>query len=347
MPIFTSRFSPERSLVGNFIASRTRGNEDAESRENTRRSNGATSRSSQQADTDRLEISNKQQSNFAATLRTSERTANTRTENNGADQQVVRQGSLRKASQEAVVARSNLQSLQQDTSVEAFATRSTQSALSTPQTQITQDNINAVQSALTSRIDVLVERLSEIRTAQSALANQSENVVAAQSAEPGPLASLAQATAESAQTPNGSIREEGATGQLADRLEARIDQLRGQRIELASSFTPPAPPEREEQQAELREGLQTIANGLQNDAAIENQRTTQQTERNSQVASQREQRQTIRENQNEIRNLQTARRQLDQEAQSTDQAIRQLQNETSRLKNSSTASGTALDLLAQ
>jgi hypothetical protein len=350
MPIYTSRFSAERSLVGKFVTSRPPETEDAESREKTRRKDNAQSRASQQAPADRLEISNRQQAKFAATLvRSSEQPAETRAENNVADQQTTRQLALRKASQEAVVARSNLLSSTEENilPIRPSAPESAQSPSNTQQTTLTQENFNALQSALTNRLDALVEQLSDIRTEQSVEANQQENTIAAQSAAPEPLVALAEATADVATPAATPITEDDVAVEVEAQLEAQIDQLRDTRLELISTFVPPEPPAREEQQAELRSDLQTISSGLQADAAIENQRTVEETERNTEVAIEREQRDTVRSNEREISTLQTSRRRLDQEAQRTDQAIRQLQSETARLKNGAPSSGTSVNILAQ
>lgn len=348
MPIFTSRFSSERSLVGSFITSRIQENKDAESKDKNRRTDSATSRTSQKATTDRLDITNKQQNSFAAALgRSSEQTADARTDKSVADSQVARQLTLRKASQEAVVARSNLSSSPEELSIGASASKNTQSASTAPKTTITNENFNALQSALTNRLDALVKQLSDARTVQSVQANQKENTVAVQNAKPESLLALTDRVAKSTPSTPASIREDEAVVDPTVRLEKRIEILRDKKVELASTFVPPAPPPPEEQKAQLRSNLQAISTGLQADAALEKQRNVAQTQRNADVATEREQRQTIRENQSEISNLQVTRRQLDQEAQRTDQAIRQLQNETARVKNGATSSGTALNILAQ
>ena len=350
MPIYTSRFSAERSLVGKFVTSRPPETENAESREKTRRKDSAQSRASQQAPADRLDISNRQQPSFAATLvRTSEQPAEVRAESNVADQQTTRQLALHKASQETAVARSNLLSSTKDNilPIRPSATHNVQSQPNTQQTTLTQENFNALQSALTNRLDVLVEQLSDIRTEQSVQANQQENTAAAQSAAPEQLAALAEATAKVVAPTTTPITEDEVVVEVEAEIEAQIDQLRDQRLELISTFVPPEPPAREEQRAELRSDLQTISSGLQADAAIESQRTVEETVRNTEVATEREQRDTVRTNEQEVNNLQTSRRRLDQEVQRTDQAIRQLQSETSRLKNGASSSGTSVNILAQ
>lgn len=348
MPIFTSRFSSERSLVGNFVTSRTPEKEDAESREKTRSSNSATSRTSQQATTDRLEITNRQQATSATSLvRSSEQPAEARAENRVADQQITRQLTLRKASQEAVVARSNLRSFPEELPQAPSAVESIPGAPNTQRTTLVQENFTALQSALSNRLDALVDQLSDIRTVQSTQANRQENQDAAQSAAPEPLANLVQATTEPVASTIGPITDDGTAVDVGAQLKASIDQLREQRLELVSNFEPPEPPAREDQQAELRKDLQTISSGLQADAVIENQRAVEETARGSEVAAEREQRQTVRANQTEVRNIQASKRQLNQEAQRADQAIRQLQSESARLKNSAPTSGTALNVLAQ
>jgi hypothetical protein len=347
MPIFTSRFSSERSLVGSIATSRIQESKDAESKDKNRRTDSANSRTSQKATTDRLEITNNQQDAFAALFRSSEKTVDARADKSAADAQVARQLTLRKASQETVVARSNLSSSPQELPIGVSASNNTQSASIAQQTTITKENFSALQSALTNRLDTLVKQLNNVRAQQSVRANAKENTTAAQNATPESLDALTQSVAQPTPSTPTSIRDDEVAVDPTARLEARIEKLRDKKVELASAFVPPAPPKAEEQKAELRTNLQAISTGLQNDAAIEKQRNASETQRNADVVAKREQRQTIRENQSEISNLQVSRRQLDQEAQRTDQAIRQLQNETARLKNGATSSGTALNILAQ
>ncbi|MDP6040073.1 MAG: hypothetical protein QGG64_16100, partial [Candidatus Latescibacteria bacterium] len=173
---------------------------------------------------------------------------------------------------------------------------------------------------------------------------QNENAEAAETAAPEPLGALIEQVGQ-----NGRPQEAILAVTLADPPEKqapvierpeRIDQL-VERLQAQASA-----PERETQEADLRRDLQTIASGLQADAAIESQRNVAQTARNAEAAIQHENQSSIRENQTEIHSLQASRRSLQQEAQRTDQAIRQLQNETSQLRNSGPAT-TSIDILAQ
>jgi len=96
MPIFTSRFSPEKSLVGTFLSPRSRETDNAESRKEKRQTASAsTSRASMAKD--RLEITGRQQTETVQ-ARFSEQTTEIRARQTG--QQDARQLNLRRALRE-------------------------------------------------------------------------------------------------------------------------------------------------------------------------------------------------------------------------------------------------------
>ena len=215
------------------------------------------------------------------------------------------------------------------------------------QTLLASQNLSALTSAFSSRLDALVSKLGDIRSERSANANKQENLAASESASSGRLAALAEAASQSDLFSTDLVTQDTTLEEMTTRLEARIDQIREKQVDLATNFAPPELPDHGDQKSELRGNLQSISSGLQADAATEAKRTVQATARNTEVAARNEQRQTIRSNQAEVVSLQRTRRQMDQEAQATDQAIRQLQSETNRLKNGGTTTGTTLDILAQ
>ena len=333
MPIFTSRFSPERSLVGAFLSPQSKVANDAESKNEKRQTDSASSSRSSQAK-DRLEITGRQQAETAQ-VRTSEQTVEVRARETG--QKNTQQLSLRRAVREASVAitRTNLSPSAEEPTPSVNATDDVSNA---PQNQ------DASESALPTRLEALVDRLGGLRIERALQAIQNENAQAAQTAGPEPLEALLDQVEQSEQpavAPPVAIELE-QEAQAIDRPE-RINQL----VEQLQKQAPTAP-ERDVQEADLRRNLKTIATGLQADAAIESRRNIEQTAQNAEVSTQRQQQDTVRDNQTEIRSLQGSRRSLQQEVQKADQAIRQLQSETSRMQNNTpSAAGSGLDILAQ
>ena len=340
MPIFTSRFSPERSLIGTFLSPRSQETEDAESRATGRRTNSASTSRTPPGE-DRLDLTGAQQTERSVTrARTSDQTPETRTGESPENRQVARQFGLQRALRETTQARASLQTSAEPTPIPA-ETEAAPPANTT--LAIARENDEASQRVAPARLEALNNRLAEIRIDIARQAVQNENGLAAQNAAPERLQNLVAQTAETPlaapaedtdESPLSTTRNEGNAERLTDNVERRQQQ-------------PVAPPERGEQEADLRRDLQSIATGLRADAAMESQRAVEQTARATESAVQNEQRSTVRENQTEIRSLQASRRQLQQDTQRADQAIRQLQNENARLKNGATAPTTTIDILAQ
>ena len=325
MPIFTSRFSPEKSLVGTFLSPRSRETDDAESRKEKRQTDSAsTFRAS-----DRLEIAGRQQAETVQ-VRSSKQTTEVRARETG--QQDARQLNLRRALREA----GRLERTPSEVPT-PLPVKSTDTPFNAPAAE---ENRDASESALPPRLEALVSRLSDLRIERALQAIQNENADAAETAGPEPLKALVEQVGRNDQqgpTAVGPQEEESAVLH-PERIDRLVERLQAQ----------VAAPEREIQEADLRRDLQTIASGLQADAAVGNQRNVAQPARKAEGSTQSENQNTIRENQTEIRSLQSNRRSLRQEAQRTEQAIRQLQNETSQLRNSGSAAvTTSIDILAQ
>ncbi len=331
MPIFTSRFSQEKSLIGTFLLTQSRKTDDAESRTENRNTNSASTQNAQQSQ-DRLELTGNQQTTVAV--------------------------AQARATTQAIKSRSETVSTQTAFRIDIGALREslriipsespTQIQLSpdlseTVQTEQARSNQEAAENAIPDRLKTLVDQLETLRTDQASA--QEENTV--ESTVTDVPEQTTEASEDSANTqPTDPVETNAETAPSSgpvSQLNALVEQLSTQPQEQGVQ----APPAREEQKAELQNSLKTISTGLQKDAAIENQRTAKETTRNTEITAQRQQRTAIRDNQGEIRNLQTSQRSLDQEVQRTNQAIRQLQSENARLRNTSTESGTTLNLLVQ
>ncbi|MCZ6632887.1 MAG: hypothetical protein O7G87_05735 [bacterium] len=333
MPIFTSRFSPERSLLGTFLS--TRSQRETEKRQRTESDPQAQNR----PQVDRLELSDRP-GERTAEVRTTQvpETVNRETQ----DVQVrvsdsrsfAQQLRLRRAAQEAV---EELQEPDASTPPPEPTVTAPRSAAEF-RLRIRQENQASVQSAAPDRLEGFLNGLTAFQNISTAILE--ENRAASETAAPERLEALfgtpinEAPTAEAVEPPPETPVENTAVRE-ANTLAVPL--------QLSSE-----PPSLNDQQEALREDLRTIANGLRTDAAIENRINVEQTAQTTARASRQQQRQEVQDNQNEIRSLQSSRRQVQQEIQQTDQAIRQLQNRNARLQNSQfSGSGSSLDILAQ
>ena len=331
MPIFISRFSPERSLVGNFLAPRVRqtGNEGTDPQSRTRR--GGRNRSTEVAQ-DRLELSQGQPAGASQATAQTSRT-------------LEAPAAPSQSAQVSNAAGANVST--------ATATRS-QAAQSAgrPADEMEVPASNTGSFVLNLGRRVLGAAGVESETDGPGLANlvfaiREENLSAVEAADPDRLQALA--------TEMDTQAEEAAGVPAIESDADEAAALAATRAAERAAVTATAPPvqepvAREIQQQELQRDLQTIASGLRADAAIPNQRNVAQTERNVQQAAEEGRGTEVQENKSQIQSLQTERRQLQQDAQQADRAIRQLQNRNARLQsgpNGSTSSGTTLDLHAQ
>ena len=341
MPIFTSRFSPERSLLGTFLSTRTQ--RETEKRQPTESDQQA--QNSLQAD--RLELSGRQ--------RGGERTTEVQTtpapkivDQETQDVQVrvsdslssAQQLRLRRAAQEAAAVEKPQEPDVSTPTPPPEPTVTAPRSAAEFRLRIRQENQISVQSAAPDRLEGFLNGLTAFQNISTAILE--ENRAASETAAPERLEAIFDIPIDKAPT------AEAVRPSQPPETPVENTVIQGANT-LAVPLRPsPEPPSLNDQQEALRGDLRTIADGLRTDAAIENRINVEQTAQTTARAAQQQQRQEVQNNQNEIRSLQASRRQMQQEVQQTDQAIRQLQNRNERIQNSqSSGSGSSLDILAQ
>ena len=324
MPIFVSRFSPERSLIGNFLSPRTPAREVQERAETDLRvaPTGNGGNSAQRGD--RVRPAENRSAPDAARS-TPDNTASAQ----DATSQNIRPDSLTLLDQ--------LRLRRNAANLVAEIRQSVGSAEPIQDPPAESETAAGGAGPLAERLTALVEELA--------------------SDGPGEVDAPTEASPDLIETVSAENQQANATA-ATERLEVLIDALQtSDTVEVgAASIQPTALPAvptaiepREEQERTLRQDVQTIATGLRQDAAIEGQRAAEQTARTSNAAADRGQRQEVRDNQREIQSLQTDRRSSQQDAQRADQAIRQLQTRNNRIQSSAPQpnAGNSLDLLAE
>jgi hypothetical protein len=322
MPIFVSRFSPERSLVGNFLSPRTPAREVRESPETDRRatSTGNGTNTAQRAVRSAENVSAPDSARSTPEKASSNQDATS--QNIGADSlTLLDQLRLRRNATNLIAEfRDNVGSAEpiQDPPPSASKTAGTGAG------------------PLADRLTALIQDL----------ASNGSDGVGPSEASPDVIETLSAENQQANETA-ATERLEGLINALQTSdttVAAEVSSLSSNPSAVASVVEP-----REEQERTLRQDVQSIATGLRQDAAIESQRTAAQTAQTANAAANRGQRQEARANQREIQSLQTERRQSQQDVQRTDQAIRQLQTRTNRINTSSPQpnAGNALDLLAE
>ncbi len=347
MPIFISRYAPDRSLVGNFLFTRTRETEEdeaAQGRGQNLRSSRTDAAQAIRPGEDRVELS--QSSPVDATRPPSQAG---QSESGTAAPTPESGGAVPGASDAGTAQQALTLSIQQEN-----RTASQSATQARVYTLLTRVPFQAETSAATRRVDA--------DSAVAELGVERENVTALQSAQTGDPVAVAQALdlpegesplAEGAE-PNGAAP--AASGPPAETpvpqaAENPVTQDEaGQEGALQSAPPIPEPIPREIQEQELQRDLQTISTGLQTDAAIEGRRNVELAARTAERSAAQNGRREVRDNQSEVNALQSERRRMMQEAQRADQAIRQLQSRNARLQNGANGTpntGTSLDLLAQ
>ena len=320
MPIFVSRFSPERSLIGNFLSSRTPAREVQERAETDLRvaptANGGNS--AQRGDRVR-----------PAENRSAPDAARSTPDNTASEQDATSQN----ITPDSLTLLDQLRLRRNAANLVAEIRESVGSAEPIQDPPAESETAGGGAGPLAERLTALVEELAS---------DGPGGVVAPTEASPDLI--------ETASAENQQANEAAAT----ERLEVLIDALQtSDTAAVGAAAVPPATPTviqpREEQERTLRQDVQTIATGLRQDAAIEGQRSAEQTARTSNAAADRGQRQEVRDNQREIQSLQTDRRSSQQDVQRADQAIRQLQTRNNRIQSSAPQpnAGNSLDLLAE
>jgi hypothetical protein len=350
MPIFVSRFSSERSLVGSFTASSSRLNGTPERGTSATQTSAASSGTSQSAN--RVERTRGLTSPVATSRNGSAQSGSARSasatnpENpasSGASEGSSNVGSLTLLDQLRL--RSNNTNPVQDTPSDS----TTSPAASPPSSSVPSSEGSE------SRLGPLAERLRALTAELSA----SRAEAPTSQPDPGVVDNLISenqsANAAAAEENLGSLiealQDDGAATQAAASPPVETEPaLDVEAIATAITERAEAAPSRESQQQTLREGLSTIASGLRADAAIESRQNVEASARSSSASANVQARQEVQQNQREIQSLQSDRRSAQQEARNADQAIRQLQSRSNRVQAESTKPanpGTSLDVLAQ
>ncbi len=342
MPIFISPFSPERSLVGNFLSTRSQKNSgdsepaSAQKRQaNTPKTEAARGLDQPQ---DRLDLSQPQTASAPEETRTgnptgtdstsrvpgTETSRTTQTSENSTPAQQTRTaeaGNTSARASEPKEKSSNPLFLRLDQNLSSNASGRTTSGISSAGNflaSLQQENRDAARSAISTRLDALVSRLEQNRQAEETRAEEEIQI---------------QATEPETAAPETATREASEPKTSPQQVQQTIEPL-----------------PREIQEQELQRNLQSISSGLQADAATESRRTAEAIGQKTQQATAQNQTEQIQENRTEVQSLQGERRQLQQDIQEKDQAIRQIQNQIARLQSSGSQtrnSGSQLDILAQ
>ena len=339
MPIFVSRFSPERSLIGSFVAPGSCRNETPErSASETQVSEASSGSTSQGAD--RVELTRGGRSPDLASPVSTE-TASTRSA----------PAAVSDPSTESTI-ESTSSSIGSLTLLDQLRLRSTSN------TPLQNDPVDSPEPppsvGVENRLGPLAERLRALT--QELTANRVDAP-----AEPPVSAPFDDLISEN-QTANNAaavenldnlivaLQAESDTGAFEPFEDAPVPAIDTQAISEAIVQQDEEVVARGAQEQTLREGLQTIASGLRADAAIETRQNVEATARNTQAAARVQGRREVQQNQRDIQSLQSERRSAQQELRSADQAIRQLQSRNTQIQsgsNQQATPGTSLDIVAQ
>jgi hypothetical protein len=321
MPIFVSRFSPERSLIGSFLAPRARGRADEEAKDSRSETSGA-DRTRTEAAGARVEPPGLAQPSEARETAPASDT-----------------GAAPEAPPSALSAPPEEAEPSPLTLLEQLRSRRNGFEPAVPVRNASESVRNPTDApeprtapgALTQRLSPLAQRLQSLSASFTAS-------LSAAASEPSPTP----ATVEALAAENQAASESADAGNLVSLVRALREE--------ASAEEPSQPQvSREEQSETFRTGLREIAEGLRQDAEAE-ARQTRDTPRTAEPGAASGQQRELQQNRQEIQSLQAERRRAQQDAQRADQAIRQLQSRNSRLQGESVRgadAGTSLDLLAQ
>ena len=348
MPIFVSRFSPERSLIGSFFASGSRRNETPERTASRTQTSAASSGNSPQG-ADRVELTRAGRSQFTSQVsteisstRSAPVTVSERSTDAVPESPSASIGSLTLLDQ-LRLRRNGAIPIQDRSDVQPSEAVENPVDSPTPPASV---GIGNRLGPLAERLRVLTEELAANRN--EAPAPQPDSAVIDDLIAENESANAA-AAEESLDNLIVALQVEGTALVGTEGPAAPEPAIDTQAIAEAITLQSETVVSRETQEQTLREGLQTIASGLRADAAIETRQNVAATARNAEAASQVRSRREIQLNQREIQSAQAGRRSAQQEVRKADQAIRQLQSRNSRIQTESSqpATGTSLDLLAQ
>jgi len=344
MPIFVSRFSPERSLIGSFVAPGARRNETPERAASVTPTSAASSGTSPQG-ADRIELSRDLSSSVSTetpSARSAPAVSDPSAEDSTKSTPSVR--SLTLLDQLRIRANSTIPS--QETSVDEPA--AVENPVDSPEP--------APSVGVENRLGPLAERLRALTDELTASRDLAPPAAEVDSATLDDLATENQAANNTAAEEDldiliSALQDESPSVEVVSEPEVETaPAIDTQAIAAAITQQEDTSVSREAQEQTLRDGLQTIATGLRADAAIESRQNVEATARNAEAAYEVRSRREVQSNQREIQALQGDRRSAQQELRSADQAIRQLQNRNSRIQSESTQTanpGTSLDVLAQ
>ena len=350
MPIFVSRFSPERSLIGSFFASGSRRNETPERAASRTQTSAASSGNSPQG-ADRVELSRAGRSqdltSQVSTAQSSTRSAPVTVTERSSDAvpggPSASVGSLTLLDQLRL--RRNGALPIQDNS-DAQPSEAVENPVDSP-TPSASIGVGNRLGPLAERLRVLTEELATNRN--EAPPPQPDSAVLDNVIAENETANAA-AAEESLDNLIGALQAEGTTLTGTEGPSVTEPAIDTQAIAEAITQQSETVVSRETQEQTLRAGLQTIASGLRADAAIETRQNVEATARNAEATSQVRSRREVQQNQRDIQSMQAGRRSAQQEVRNADQAIRQLQSRNARIQTESSqpaSPGTSLDLLAQ
>lgn len=346
MPIFVSRFSPERSLIGSFVAAGSRRNETPERSATVKPTSAASSGTTPQGadraissrDLSSQVPTSKSSSTRSAAVSISDPSAEVATESTSSSVgSLTLLDQLRSRRDSAIPKQNPVEEpppavenpVDSPTPPPSVGVENRLGPLAQRLRTLTNELAASRTETPTAAPDpaVVEDLVAENQTANSAAAEENlESLISALQDEGTPAEVLAEP--EVAEEP--TIDVQSVANAIAERAESEVS--------------------RDTQEQTLREGLQSIATGLRSDAAIESRQNVEASARNAEAASQVRSRREVQQNQREIQSLQGERRAAQQEARSADQQIRQLQSQNTRIQSNSAQQanpGTSLDVLAQ
>ena len=348
MPIFVSRFSPERSLIGSFVAPGSRQNETPERAATVTPASAASSGNTPQG-ADRSDVTqavrtqeptqqvSTEQSTRSASVQVSDPSAEVTAESTSPSVGSLTLLDQLRLRRNGAIPSQNNPADQQNTAVENPVDTQAPAASAGVENRL---------GPLAERLRALTAELSESRSQASAAPTQPEPAVVDELVAENQTANNA-AVEESLDSLISALQDEGTVTEPV----TTPDPQPALNVEaIAATIAETEPVSRDEQTQTLREGLQTIATGLRADAAIESRQNVEASARNAEAASSVRGRREVQQNQREIQSLQGDRRAAQQELRSADQQIRQLQNRNTQIQSDSAQQnnpGTSLDILAQ
>ena len=308
MPIFISRFSPDRGLVGLQRSLRVVVKAEAQTKQADSQQDNAQRAASRQGD---VQVEQATQAAQTPPLQ--------------ADQDVAAAQAGGAEGQQAVDGRDGLA---------AVGNTGLALTLDISQAEAQASNQEAAASAAQGDVGAVAQQLQgQLADSGTGAVSGQTDGAAADTAPPEQPPPVTENQGEAVQT----VDAQGAEQKDQAREGQAVDQ--GKEVQ-APAALPPAEAQREQVRAASRE----IGSGLSQDAKIQSNLDAKESSRNASRAVERNQSQEARQSQEEARNLQAERRKLQDEVRQTEQRIRQLQGRSSGAGGVSAK--TANDLMA-